>query len=326
MRRDGDERGDRVRRGTGWRVGLAAVVLAATGAAGPADAGSGTSSAEVPNRRPQTTAVLRTTTADTLVQVNVDIGMSVRAGRRCSSVLPGACKGSVYHPCFNLHDRVYRGCQLYTLFRVLDRTTAAELAQGIEIGSTSRARDGTLVTHNWARKVTQADLEFYAHDPAGRYGDARMRVHGFPHVVGDTAYSDQIGHVQLPRLGAVDAGVVVGRALGRDGRPMPPGSFKLDLFGHSNTGHPTGALKGGAFMLYGFGGAKIQPGTSDGSFRTKPLWTGRYDVHVQRKGSSFRCQIEVTAGQVRLDLHFGRPGLGRLGCLPMRPLAQGVPG
>ena len=308
------------------RAILAAAVLAVLASTVPASADGGTTTGDVPARRTQTTAMIRTTTADSLVQVNVDIGMQVQAGKRCRSGLPGVCKGAVYHPCFNLKDPVYAGCQLYTLFRVVDRGAAADLAQGITIPSTSTARDGTLVEHGWGAKVTQADLEFYAYDPAGRYGDARMRVPGFPNLVGDVALSDEIGHVVLPMLGAPDAGRIVGTALGKDGKPMPPRSFKFDAFGHGNTGHPTGLAKGKRFMLYGFGGAKITDGTTDGSFRTKPLWTGSYDIHIQRKGASYRCGIDVTAGEVRMDLHFGKPRLGQPGCRPMNSLAQGVPG
>lgn len=315
-------------RGVVRRALLAVAVLALLSATLPASAGDGTTSQAVPTRRAQPTALIRTTTADTLVQVNVDIGMAVRAGTRCRSDLPGVCKGTVYHPCFNLDDPLYAGCQLYTLFRVLDRGTATDLAQGIAIGSTSRARDGTLVEHGWGGKVTQADLEFYAHDPLGRYGDARMRVSGFPYVsaAGDVAASEQIGHINLPRLGDPDVGVLVGTATGKDGKPMPPRSFKLDAFGHGDTAHPTGLLRGTSFTLYGFGGAKVTDGTTDGSFRTKPLWTGAYDVHVQRKGASYRCAVQVVRGQVRLDLDFGRRNLGQSRCTPMNALAQGVPG
>ena len=194
------------------------------------------------------------------------------------------------------------------------------------IPSSSKARDGRIVEHGWGGRVTQADLEFYAYDPLGRYGDARMRVPGFPHARLDVAMSDEIGHIVLPRAGAPDAGALIGRATGRDGRPMPPSSFKLDLFGHGDTGHPTGTLKGKRFMLYGFGGAKVQPGTTDGSFRSKPLWTGHYDLHVQRKGASYRCKLVVKGGDVRFDVHFGKRNLGQRSCRPMNSLAQGVPG
>lgn len=307
---------------------LAAVVLAMLAVTVPASAGSadGTTTDQVPTRRTQTAALIRTTTADTLVQVNVDIGMQVKAGTRCRSRLPGVCKGAVYHPCFNLDDPAYAGCQVYTLFRVLNRGTAADLAQGITVPQTSRARDGSVVEHGWGGKVTQADLEFYAYDPLGRYGDVRMRVPGFPHASLDVAMSDEIGHIVLPRAGAPDAGVLVGTATGKDGRPMAPGSFKLDLFGHGDTGHPTGKVKGKRFMLYGFGGAKVQAGTTDGSFRSKPLWSGNYDVHIQRKGASYRCKLLVKDGPVRLDLDFSKRGLGQPTCRPMNSLAQGVPG
>jgi hypothetical protein len=316
-----------VARRSGVRAVLVAAVLAVLAGTLPATAGGSgdTTTADVPTRRALDAAVIRTTTADSLVQVNVDIGMQVKAGTRCRSGLPGVCKGSVYHPCFNLHDPAYKGCQLYTLFRVLPRGTAHDLAQGITIGNTSEARDGSLVEHGWAGKVTQADLEFYAYDPLGRYGDARMRVPGFPHQIGTTAFSDEIGHVSLPRLGAPDAGVLVGTATGRDGAPMPPGSFKLDLFGHGDTGHPTGMIDGTRFTLYGFGGAKVPAGTTDGSFRSKPLWFGHYDLHLQRKGASYRCKLVVQAAEVRFDVHFGKKNLGQR-CTPMRPLAQGVPG
>ena len=318
-----------MRRRYGRRAALAAAVLAVLATGVPATAGGSgeTTTADVPTRRDLTAAVIRTTTADSLVQVNVDIGMQVKAGTRCRSGLPGVCKGNgtVYHPCFNLKDPAYKGCQMYTLFRVLPRGTALDLAQGITIGNTSEARDGTVVEHGWAGKVTQADLEFYAYDPLGRYGDARMRVPGFPHVIGTTAFSDEIGHVPLPRLGAPDTGVLVGRAIGRDGKPMPPASFKLDLFGHGDTGHSSGLLDGNRFTLYGFGGAKIQAGVTDGSFRSKPLWVGHYDLHLQRKGASYRCKLVVKPGEVRFDVHFGKKNLGQR-CTPMQPLAQGVPG
>ena len=313
-------------RGFWGRALLAALVLGGLATALPASA-AGTTSAEVPNRRDVTAAVIRTTSADALVQVNVDIGMPVKAGRRCTSRLPGVCKGAIYHPCFNLEDPAYRGCQLYTLFRVLDPQTRWDLANGIPIANTSTARDGSTVTHNWARKVSQADLEFYSFDP--EHGDARMRVPGFPHVdpLSKTAYSDWIGHVPLPKRGDKDVGRLVGRAIGTDGRPMPPRSFKLDAFGHGNTGHKTGFLRGTSFTVYGFGGAMIQRGVKDGTYMTKPLWAGAYDIHVQRKGASFRCGFDVVGGkQARFDIDFRKPNLGNRRCKPMRSLAQGVPG
>ena len=314
-------------RGVGGRALLAAVVLAVLALTVPASAGGGTRSAEVPNRRDVTSAVIVTSTADTLVQVNVDIGMPVKAGRRCTSRLPGVCKGRVYHPCFNLHDPAYRGCQLYTLYQVLNYDTPLDLAQGITIGNTSTARDRSLVHHNWARKVMQADLEFYAFDPQGRYGDVRMRVPSFPHLEGRTAKSDPIGHIPLPMEGQADVGRLIGRAVGTDGKPMPPSSFKLDLFGHGGTGHKTGLLGDKQFTVYGFGGAKVRRGTTDGSFASKPLWAGAYDVHVQRKGASFRCGFDVAPGAPsRFDIDYRKKDQGNARCERMRSLAQGVPG
>ncbi len=307
-----------------WAVALTALAVIT---AGPAQAGSGTSSSEVPSRRAQSTVVVRTTTADAPVQVNVDIGMQVRQGRRCASRLPGACTGAVYHPCFNLQDPAYGGCQLYTLFRVLNADAPVDLARGIAIGATSTARDGTVVEHGWGAKVSTVDLEVYALDPERRFGDVRLRVSDFPLALGDTASSDPIGHLNLPGIGDPDVGGLIGRALGKDGRPMAPGSFKLDLFGHENTRHTTGLLRGRTFDVYGFGGAKIQRGTTDGSFLSKPLWAGAYDVHVQRKGASFTCGLDVVAGKpVRLNLNFGLNNLGQPRCEPMGSLAQGVPG
>ena len=309
---------------------LPAALVAVVAAGLPALAGPGTTSADVPERRSVSATVIRTSTADAPVQVNVDIGMQVKAGRRCTSSLPGVCNGAgkaVYHPCFNLHDKAYKGCQLYTLFRVLDPQNRWSLAQGVTVGNTSTARDGSTVTHGWANKVTQADLELYAFDPQGRFGDVRMRVPSFPHTVGTTAYSDRIGHIHLPQEGDADVGRMTGRAIGKDGRPMPPSSFKLDLFGHGNTGHQTGLLGGRTFTVYGFGGAKVQPGTRDGSYRSKPLWAGAYDIHVQRKGASFVCGFDVKGGQVaRFDIDFRKPNLGQRRCKPMGSLAQGVPG
>src|SRR4051794_30967500 len=100
------------------RWGALATLLVAVLVAGPAFAGSGTTTGEIPARRTQTTALIRTTTADSLVQVNVDIGMKVQAGKKCRSAYPGACKSGVYHPCFNLDDPAYAGCELYTHYRV----------------------------------------------------------------------------------------------------------------------------------------------------------------------------------------------------------------
>ncbi len=309
------------------RALLAAVVVAMVAVSLPASAGGGTRSAEVPNRRDVTSTVILTSTADALVQVNVDIGMPVKAGRRCTSDLPGVCKKAVYHPCFNLHDPAFKGCQLYTLFQVINHDAPLNLAQGITIGNTSQARDGSVVEHNWARKVMQADLELYAFDSENRYGDVRMRVPGFPVVRGKTAYSDRIGHIPLPMEGELDVGRLVGRATGSDGKPMPPSSFKLDLFGHGGTGHKTGLLGDKQFTVYGFGGAKVRPGTTDGSFASKPLWAGAYDIHIQRKGASFRCGFDIAAGApTRFDIDFRRSDLGHRQCERMRPLAQGVPG
>ena len=312
----------------GVRRALLAAAVVVTGAlAVPASAGSGTTSAEVPNRRDVTSALILTSTTDAPVQVNVDIGMPVKAGRRCTSKLPGVCKGRVYHPCFNLDDPAFKGCQLYTLFQVLDPGTPLNLSDGIRIGNSSQARDGSIVQHNWARKVMQADLELYAFDPLGRYGDVRMRVPAFPVVEAGVAKSEPIGHIPLPMLGEPDVGRLVGRAIGAGGEPMPPGSFKLDLFGHTGTGHKTGLVGDRSFTVYGFGGAKIRPGTTDGSFASKPLWVGAYDVHVQRKGASFRCGFDVKRGlPSRFDIDFSKEDLGNPRCEPMRPLAQGVPG
>lgn len=314
-------------RGVAGRALLAAVVLLVGAATLPASAGGGTTSAEVPNRRDVTSATILTSTAEAPVQVNVDIGMPVKAGRRCTATLPGVCKGRVYHPCFNLNDPAFRGCQVYTLFQVLHADTPVDLAHGITIGNSSTARDGSTVHHNWARKVMQADLELYAADPLGRYGDVRMRVPSFPVIDGRVAYTDRIGHIPLPMVGEPDVGRLVGRAVGAGGTPMPPGSFKLDLFGHGGTGHKTGVLGDKAFTVYGFGGAKIRPGTTDGSFASKPLWAGAYDVHVQRRGASFRCGFDVAPGlPSRFDIDFRKKDLGNPRCTPMRSLARGVPG
>ena len=312
----------RVRR---WAVGLAAAGVVLAGF--PAQAAGSTNSAEVPDRRDQATVVVRTTTADAPVQVNVDIGMEVRPGRRCTAALPGVCKGAVYHPCFNLHDSAYGGCQFYTLFRVLDAGAPVDLARGIAVDSSTTARDGRVIRHGWGAKVSTVDLEVYALDPERRFGDVRLRVSDFPQILGDTASSDPIGHLNLPGVDDPDTGALVGRALGKDGRPMAPRSFKLDLFGHQNTRHTTGLLRGRTFDVFGFGGARVEPGTRDGSFRSKPLWAGAYDVHVQRKGASFTCGIDVVAGApVRLNLNFGLQNLGQPRCTPMGSLAQGVPG
>lgn len=307
-------------RGRRGRALLAGLLAAGVVAALPASAG-GTTSAQVPDRRDVDVTVIRTTTADAVVQVNVDIGMAVRDGTRCASTLPGVCKGPVYHPCFNLDDAVYPGCQLYTLFRVVEPDSRHDLRAGIRVFNASRARDGSLVRHDWARKVTQADLELYSVEP--EYGDVRLRVPAFPHVRGRIGYSDRIGHIEMPRAGEPDVGRLVGRATGTDGRPMPPRSFKLDVFGHGNTGH---RIEGG-LTVYGFGGAAVLPGTTDGAFRTKPLWAGAYDVHVQRKGAGFRCGLDVVGGrQARFDIDFRQADLGNPRCRPMRTLAQGVPG
>jgi hypothetical protein len=286
----------------------------------PALAGSGTTSGDVPARRTPETAVLRTSTADTLVQVNVDIGMRVRAGTSCRSSYPGACKGATYHPCFNPADPAYAGCEMYTFFRVVP--PGADLSRGIAVGSSAGA-----LTHDWARKITEAHLEVYAADPAGLFGDVRLRVTSFPHVdpLGGTAYSDEIGHLNLPLQGAPGTGWIEGTAVGAKGRAMAPRSFKLDVFGHDDTGRRTGLAGEGAFVEYGFGRAAVEAGVTDGHFRTRPLFTGTYDVHVQRKGASYRCTVHVD-GPLRFDLDFAAPRLGHPGCRPLTPLARGVPG
>ena len=303
------------------RWGALATLLAAVLVSGPALAGGGTTSGDVPARRPQTTALVRTSTADTLVQVNVDIGMKVQAGRHCTSPYPGVCKGATYHPCFNPEDPAYPGCQMYTFYRVVP--PGADLSQGISIVSSAGA-----LTHSWGRKITEAHLEVYAVDPAKKYGDVRIRVDSFPNTlaVGDTASSDEIGHINLPLEGAPGTGSIVGNATGADGRPMAPRSFKFDVFGRTDTGRATGLAGDGAFMEYGFGSARIEDDVRDGSFATRPLYTGSYDIHVQRKGASYTCRVKVTGGALRFNLDFGRDRLGHPGCEPMRPLARTVPG
>ncbi|GAC1444771.1 MAG: hypothetical protein NVSMB55_22280 [Mycobacteriales bacterium] len=303
------------------RWGAVATLLAVILVAGPALAGGGTTSADVPVRRTEATALVRTSTADSLVQVNVDIGMNVRAGQRCASEYPGACKASTYHPCFNPDDPAYAGCQQYTFYRVIP--PGVDLTQGIPIGSTAGA-----LTHDWGRKITEAHLEVYAVDPRQQYGDVRLRVDSFPHSLGpgSTAYSDEIGHINLPLVGAPGTGSIVGTALGPGGRPMPPRSFKLDVFGRSDTGRHTGVAGEGTFVEYGFGGARVEDGVLDGSFATRPLYTGHYDIDVQRRGASYTCRVFVTGGPLRFDLDFGKDRLGHPGCEPLRPLARTVPG
>jgi hypothetical protein len=288
--------------------------------AGPALAGGGTTSGDVPARRTQTTALVRTSTADALVQVNVDIGMAVKAGKSCRSAYPGVCKGAVYHPCFNLDDPAYRGCEMYTHYRVIP--PGFDLSQGISIVSSA----GTL-THSWGRKITEAHLEIYAVDAARRYGSVRIRVNSFPNVtpLGGTAYSDEIGHINLPMVGAPGTGWISGTAIDAQGRPMPPRSFKFDVFGRTDTGRHTGVTGKGAFMEYGFGSARVEDGVRDGSFSTRPLYAGTYDVHIQRKGASYTCRVKVTGG-LRFNLDFGKDKLGHPGCEPLRPLARTVPG
>ena len=302
-----------------WAAPAALLTLVLVGV--PATAGSGTSSADVPVHRDEPTALIRTSTADAPVQVNVDIGMRVLDGEHCTSPYAGACKGAVYHPCFNPDDDAYAGCEQYTFYRVVQ--PGADLTQGIAVGSTTGA-----LTHDWGRKVTEAHLEVYAVDPLREYGDVRLRVDGFPHSLGPakTAYSDEIGHLILPRAGAADTGSIVGTAVGADGRPMPPRSFKLDVFGRVDTGRRTGLTGDGAFLEYGFGGAQVEDGVLDGGFATRPLFTGHYDIHVQRRGASYSCRVAVGPGPLRFDLDFGRDRLGHPGCRPLRPLARTVPG
>jgi hypothetical protein len=92
-----------------------------------------------------------------------------------------------------------------------------------------------------------------------------------------------------------------------------------------DTARPTGVAGEGAFMEYGFGRAAVEHGVTDGHFRTRPLFTGTYDIHVQRKGASYTCRVKVN-GAFRFDLDFGRDRLGHAGCAPLRPLARTVPG
>src|SRR6059058_2577720 len=174
------------------RWGALATLMAAVLLGGPALAGSGTSSRDVPARRSQPTALIRTSTVDSVVQVNVDIGMKVAPGRHCSSTFTGACKGATYHPCFNPDDPAYAGCEMYTFYRVLP--PGADLTRGISIASTTGA-----LTHEWGRKITEAHLEVYAVDAARKYGSVRIRVDGFPNVdvLGQTASSNPIGHITL---------------------------------------------------------------------------------------------------------------------------------
>lgn len=302
------------------RWGAAATLLAVVLVGGPALAGGGTTSNDVPERRPQTTAMIRTSTADALVQVNVDIGMKVRAGRDCRSPYTGACKAAVYHPCFNPDDPAYAGCEQYTFYRVVP--PGADLTRGIAVASSA----GPLA-HGWGQKITEAHLEVYAMDPARMYGSVRLRVDSFPNVLptGDTASSDEIGHINLPKRGAPGTGWISGTAIGPDGRPMPPRSFKFDVFGRTDTGRRTGLAGEGSFMEYGFGSARVEDGVLDGSFSTRPLYAGSYDIHVQRKGASYTCRVKV-AGPFRFDLDFGKDRLGHPGCQPLRPLSRTVPG
>jgi hypothetical protein len=274
----------------------------------------------VPARRTQQTALIRTSTVDTLVQVNVDIGMKVQAGQHCRSAYTGACKGAVYHPCFNLDDPAYGGCEQYTFYRVVPPGT--DLTQGIQIASTAGA-----LTHGWGQKITEAHLEVYAMDPARMYGSVRIRVDGFPQVlpVGDTAASEPIGHINLPFAGEPGTGWISGTAIDADGRPMPPRSFKFDVFGRRDTGRHTGLGGEGAFMEYGFGSARVEDGVRDGSYSTRPLYTGSYDIHIQRKGASYSCRVKID-GPFRFDLDFGKAKLGHPGCEPLTPLARTVPG
>jgi hypothetical protein len=303
------------------RWGVLATLSALVMLAGPALAGGGTSSGDIPARRTQYTALVRTSSADTLVQVNVDIGMKVKAGKRCTSSYPGVCKGATYHPCFNPDDPAYAGCEMYTHYRVVP--PGADLSQGISIVSSA----GEL-THSWGRKITEAHLEVYAVDLGRQYGSVRIRVNSFPNTlpVGDTASSDPIGHINLPMAGKPGTGSIVGTATGADGRPMAPRSFKFDVFGRTDTGRATGVAGEGAFMEYGFGSARVEDGVRDGSFSTRPLYSGSYDIHVQRKGASYSCRVKVGDGAFRFDLDFGRDRLGHPGCEPLTPLARTVPG
>jgi hypothetical protein len=300
------------------RWGSLAALVALVLVSGPALAGAGTTSSQVPARRPQTTALVRTSTVDAPVQVNVDIGMKVKAGTRCTSPYPGACKGATYHPCFNPDDPAYRGCQLYTHYRVVP--PGFDLTQGISIPA---ATNGLM--HSWGRKITEAHLEIYAVDAARTYGSVRVRVDSFPNVLLDTAYSNEIGHITLPRAGAPGTGFLSGRAVGPGGKPMPPRSFKLDAFGHTDTGRHTGVAAESAYMEYGFGSAQVEDGVRTGEFATRPMFVGTYDIHVQRKGASYSCLVKIT-GPFRFDLDFSKDRLGHPGCEPLRPLARTVPG
>jgi len=124
-----------------------------------------------------------------------------------------------YHPCTNPQDPGYAACPVFSYFLVQG---AGSFPYGLFIENKTTLGNGSVIQHDFAKKVTWAGAEIYTHRCTS-YGDQTtggMRVEAdFSRgYTADPLYSNPIATVRLPQKGDADATWINGFVWG-DTRP-----------------------------------------------------------------------------------------------------------
>lgn len=164
-----------------------------------------------------------------------------------------------------------------------------------------------LMQHDWARKVTGAALEIYAHD-ADR-GGLRLSVEGFEDFANGGVYGPDLGVVTLPAYGAPGVAKLNGFAWSQ-GAHVGEGRLTVDLFHFG----PAGATSTG-YPVLGFGSTSTN---KDGYYNPGPLLYGTYKTYLTDNVTMEKIVVYLEVGQpdIGLDFDLDLPCFGQPQCEP----------
>lgn len=163
--------------------------------------------------------------------------------------------------------------------------------------------------HDWARKITGAALEIYAHD-ADR-GGVRLDIEGFDNFANGGVYGPELGVVTLPTFGAPGVAKLNGFVYTTSGGPTAAaGRFTLDVF-HQG---PAGETSSGYPML-GFGSTSTN---ADGYYNPGPLLYGTYKTYLTDNETQQKVVVylDVTQPDLYVEFILDEPCFGQPKCDP----------
>lgn len=164
-----------------------------------------------------------------------------------------------------------------------------------------------LMQHDWARKITGAALEIYAHDDDR--GGLRLSVEGFENFANGGVYGPDLGVVSLPAYGAPGVAKLNGFAWSQ-GAHVGEGRLTVDLFHFG----PAGATSTG-YPVLGFGSTSTN---QDGYYNPGPLLYGTYKTYLTDNLTKEKIVVylELSQPDIGLDVDLDLPCFGQPQCEP----------